>query len=248
MRLLEICVDTLEDAAVAIAGGANRIELCSALSVGGLTPSAGLTQSVLALARPRGVAVRAMVRPRAGDFAYDPSDLEVARAEGAALLAQGVDGLVFGAARHGALDMAALDGWLLAMRGVRGDAGFTLHRAIDVVDDLPAAAIAAADLGFDCILSSGGERRAAEGLGTLAQMQQRAGERICIMPGSGVRSDNVADILRQTGARAVHASAAAPRSASPDPRAHALGFEAEPRRSAVLDEVRALRAAMDRLP
>lgn len=243
--LLEICVDTLDDLETAIAGGADRIELCSALALGGLTPSAGFAAQAIRLAKSAGVAIRAMVRPRDGDFSYARGDLMVASADGAALLAQGVDGLVFGAARNGILHHDALVAWVAAMRAVRPDAGLTLHRAIDLTADLPAAAEQAADIGFDCVLSSGGAVKAADGLAVLAAMQARVGDRITIMPGSGIRPENVADVVRQTGVRAVHASAAMPDQADIDPRVLTLGFAQGPQRRTRLEDVRALRQAID---
>ncbi|SFF73055.1 copper homeostasis protein [Novosphingobium sp. CF614] len=245
--LLEICVETIDDLHAAIEGGADRIELCSALAVGGLTPSAGLAAEAVRAARARGLAVRAMVRPRDGDFDYAQADLAVAEAEGAALLAQGVDGLVFGMGRDGMLDRAAMARWVQAMRAIRPDAGLTLHRAIDLADDPLAGVDLAADLGFDCILSSGGAIRASDGLGVLKAMRARAGNRLTIMPGSGIRAGNVAHVIAETGARAVHASAAETDGQSPDPRVIALGFANGPRRRTAREEVRALRRALDAL-
>lgn len=243
--LLEVCVDTIDDLVAALDGGAERIELCSALSVGGLTPSAGFASRAVELAQGQSVPVRAMVRPRDGDFAYSAVDLETAEAEGIALLKLGVDGLVFGATRAAFLDRDALGRWCDAMRRVRPDVGLTLHRAIDLVADQLGAVDLAAELGFDCILSSGGAERADEGLPILDAMRERAGGRIAIMPGSGVRSANVVSIVEATGVGAVHASAAVGAGAAPDPRVLELGFAVGPRRRTCAREVHALRTALD---
>lgn len=241
---LEICVETMADVHAALAGGADRIELCSALALGGLTPSAGLTAQAVAAVRDAGASVRAMVRPRDGDFTYDAEDLAVAKAEGAALIAQGVDGLVFGAVRDDRLDIATLEIWVASMRRERADIGFTLHRAIDLVADPVAAVEQAVSIGFDLILTSGGAVQAVQASTAIAAMEQVAAGRITIMPGSGVRSGNVAALLSQTGARAVHASARVD-SQPADPRALAMGFATGARRQASREEVAALRRAID---
>lgn len=210
---LEICVETVAGAAAAITGGCDRIELCAALALGGLTPSAGLVAAVLDVARPAGVAVRAMVRPQPGGFTYDATTLALAQREAAALVAAGVDGLVFGATREGALDTAALAGVCDALPAT---VGMTLHRAIDVVDDPVAAVDTAVALGFDHILTSGGAASAPAGAATIARMVARAAGRCTVMAGAGVAPGNVAALIAATGVRAVHGSAstaAAPASA-----------------------------------
>lgn len=139
---LEICVESAAGAAAAIAGGCDRIELCSALALGGLTPSAGLVSQVLAMAGPAGVPVRAMVRPRAGGFDYGAEDMALALAEARALVTAGVQGLVFGATAGGRLAEREMGAWIAGL----GDdcPPLTLHRAIDVVADPVAADTAGA--------------------------------------------------------------------------------------------------------
>jgi len=242
--LLEICVETMTDLETALAGGADRIELCGALALGGLTPSQGLARQAVDRVRAAGRTVRAMVRPRDGDFAYDAAEVATAVAEGAALIEIGVDGLVFGAARDGALDADALATWTAAMRARRPEIGLTLHRAIDLLDDPVSAVDLAAELGFDHILTSGGAVKAADALAVLAAMEQRAARRLVVMPGSGVRAANVRSVIDATGAWAVHASASEQASA-PDGRALAMGFALGARRRTSLGEVVALRAALD---
>nr|WP_241769125.1 copper homeostasis protein CutC [Sphingomonas melonis] len=158
---LEICVESAVGAAAAIAGGCDRIELCSALALGGLTPSAGLVAEVLALAVPAGVPVRAIVRPRAGGFDYDAEDMVLALAEARALVAAGVQGLVFGATAGGKLAEREMRAWIAGLGEDRPP--LTLHRAIDVVADPVAAVDVAVSLGFDHVLTSGGARTAMEG-------------------------------------------------------------------------------------
>lgn len=236
---LEICVDTLASARAAVSGGADAIELCSALELGGLTPSAGLTRAVVAIAQPAGVAVRAMVRPRAGGFAYDEDEIETAIAEAQALLEAGVDGLVFGAVRDGRLDRAAIATWGAGL-GARA-LGLTLHRAIDVTENPVAGVEEAVTLGFDQVLSSGGAIRAWDGRETLARMVRVADGRCRIVAGSGVRPELVADLVAATGSAAIHASARGREiGAGPDP--FGFGVASPPADEAV---VRALRRAVD---
>ncbi|MGK2912107.1 MAG: copper homeostasis protein CutC [Sphingobium sp.] len=244
-KLLEICVETMADMATAIRGGAGRIELCSALALGGLTPSAGLAGLAVRQARSSRTPVHAMVRPRDGDFAYDRQELEMAVAEGIALIDAGVDGLVFGAARDGRLDTEVMALWCKAVRARRVDISLTLHRAIDLVADPVAAVDDAVALGFHHILSSGGAQVATDALPVLAAMQARAAGHLAVMPGSGVRSSNVAAVLAATGTAEVHSSASIAAQAVDD-RALAMGFALGARRRTSLEEVRALRAALDR--
>ena len=235
---LEICVESAAGAAAAIAGGCDRIELCGALALGGLTPSAGLVAAVLAVATPAGVPVRAMVRPRPGGFDYDADTLALAITEAQALAAAGVQGLVFGATSQGVLAVEAIALWVAALGDDRP--ALTLHRAIDVVDDPVAAVDAAVALGFDHVLTSGGARSAPAGAETIAAMVARAAGRCTIMAGAGVAPANVAALVAQTGVRAVHGSASDPAPAETD----RLGFGPLPRPTNV-NTVKALRRAID---
>lgn len=236
---LEICVDSLVSAHRAIAGGADQIELCSALALGGLTPSQGLAEAVLAVARPAGVAVRAMVRPRAGDFAYNADEMAIAAGEARALLAAGVDGLVFGVARHGAIDWLAMNRW----RDRAGAPHITLHRAIDTVADPIGTVAEAGASGIDQILSSGGQPRAIDGIATLSAMAERAEGRCRVVAGAGVDPGN-ARLFVAAGLRALHATARSnggrTTATVPDPLGFGLAF-------APADEtiVRALREEVD---
>jgi copper homeostasis protein len=230
---LEVCVEDLAGIVAACDGGADRIELCAGLALGGLTPCAALMASAVQICSPAGIPIHAMVRPRAGDFAYDESEMGLALAAGEALIAAGADGLVFGAARDGRLDTAALRLWVdrFADRTARSGAAveLTLHRAIDTVDDPVAAIEIAVALGFDRILSSGGEPAASLGAATLRRMVDRAGGRCRIAAGSGITPANVTDIIASTGVDEVHASASRT-TGQPDPKLVALGFASGPRK------------------
>jgi copper homeostasis protein len=236
---LEICVDSVAGARAAIAGGADGIELCSALELGGLTPSAGLVRALVAMARPAGVAVRAMVRPRAGGFAYDRDEITTAIGEARALLDDGVDGLVFGAARGGRLDRSAIEMWREGI-GERA-AKLTLHRAIDLTENPVASVNEAIALGFDQVLSSGGAASAWDGRETLARMVGAAERRCRIVAGAGVRPEQVGALVAAIGCRSIHASARSGEAAA-GPDTFGFGTGSVPADEEV---VRALRRAVD---
>jgi copper homeostasis protein len=235
--LLEVCVDTADGLAAAIAGGADRIELCSALELGGLTPSPGL----MAIAAKAEIPVYAMIRPRGGDFVYSAAELDQMRRDMDAARMAGMAGVVFGASRsdHN-LDEDAMRVLARQAEGL----GTTLHRAVDLAPHMLAAVDAAAGLGFERILSSGGKKTALEGLELLHAMHERAKGRISVMPGSGVNAGNVAQILAAIPAIEIHASCSA---AGPEPtdKALAFGFAQGPIRVTAADKVAKLRAALE---
>ena len=235
--LLEVCVDTADGLFAAVAGGAGRIELCSALELGGLTPSPGLMQIAASVACP----VYAMVRPRGGGFVYSPAELDQMHRDIDAVGAAGLAGIVIGAnGEKSGLDRAALG----ALMRHRGALGATLHRAIDLCPDMLEAVDAAADLGFERILTSGGALNALAGLETLAVMHERAMGRLKIMPGGGVSPDNAAKLLIAFRCAEIHASCSVTEP-TPDARLAEFGFDNGPRRRTSAQRVRALRAALD---
>jgi len=234
--ILEICVDDPAGIDAAVAGGADRIELCAALELGGLTPSAALVECALAA----GCRTHMMIRPRAGGFVLDDGEAALMIGEIRLAIARGVAGVVVGALRpDGRLDREAL----ARFRDAARDATIVLHRAIDLVPDPVSAVREAAELGYDKILSSGGALTAIEGMATLAAMVDAAGDRLSIVAGSGVTPDNVGQLIAGTGVREVHGSASRP---GPDPDAGTmrLGFAAGPRRRTDRMIVQRLRAAI----
>jgi copper homeostasis protein len=197
--LLEVCVDSVDGLEAAIAGGADRIELCSALDLGGLTPTPGL----IAAAARAPIPVYAMIRPHARSFVWSSAEAAAMLAEIDAVRAAGLAGVVLGAALpDGALDVALLETLRARAKGL----GATLHRVFDLVPDFASALETAIALGFERVLTSGGAARAEDGLATLRALEQQAAGRIGIMPGSGVSAANVARIVRELGAKEVHAS------------------------------------------
>lgn len=235
--LLEICVEDASGLQAAIAGGAGRIELCSALALGGLTPSPGL----MAEAARAPIPVMAMIRPRAGGFVWSTEDLRQMRADIAAARNAGLAGVVLGASRPD----GRLDEWMLTTLLNEADGmDTTLHRCFDLTPDKPQALETAIHLGFCRILTSGGAPSAPEGAGILQTLMQQAGPRITVMPGAGIRPESL-PALRHLPLREVHASCSMPEPEAP--AIAALGFGPPERRVTSESAVRALSAALARM-
>lgn len=234
--LLEICVADAASLEAAIAGGADRIELCSALELGGLTPSPGLMR----LAAEAPIPVYAMVRPRAGDFVFSAREGELMLADIEAVGAAGLAGVVLGASRpDGRLDEALLS----RLHGHAQGLGSTLHRAFDLVPEPLEALETAIALGFERILTSGGALTAPAGLEVLLRLHQAARGRIGIMPGSGLTATNIAALLTALPVAQVHSSCSAP--GEPwHPDAIRLGFASGVPRRTEAAIVRVFRQAM----
>ncbi|WP_426129669.1 copper homeostasis protein CutC [Pararhizobium sp. PWRC1-1] len=238
--LLEVCVEDAAGLRAAVDGGADRIELCSALSVGGLTPSPGL----MALAGKVDIPVYAMIRPRPGDFVFDASDIAVMRVEIDAARSAGLAGVVLGASGpDGSLDRETLGMLVDHAQGL----GLTLHRAFDLVPDFAEAVEIAVDLGFERILTSGGAKRAPDGVDALAGVIADAKGRISIMPGSGVTLATVGGLLSRLSVTEVHSSCSVEKPAH-DARLVSLGFVAASARQTDEQAVRALKARLTVAP
>jgi copper homeostasis protein len=199
--LLEIAANSPDSALAAQIGGADRIELCVALEVGGLTPSPGM----LALVRERmSIPVHVLIRPRAGDFVYGDAECETMLRDIEACAALGCDGVVLGVLdADGGIDMARCRALIAAAKGL----GVTFHRAIDVSRDPLQALEDIIALGCERVLSSGAQPSAMAGASLLREMVSRAGGRIVVMPGAGIDAGNLAALREATGAREFHASA-----------------------------------------
>ena len=206
--VLEVCVDSTASALAAKRGGADRLELCADLIVGGTTPSLTLVQQVRA---ETGLPVRALLRPRFGDFCYDRYELAQMEQLAAELVEAGADGIVTGVLTpEGALDAGAMQPIYAAARRAAEKAGrpvdCTLHRAFDVCRDPFAALEAAKALGLATILTSGQAASAPQGAALLRQLTERAGKDVEILAGAGVSAQNIPVLAAQTGVRAFHLS------------------------------------------
>ena len=206
--LLEVCVDTIEGALAAERAGAGRIELCAALSEGGLTPSVGLMTAAARLNNP----AFAMIRPRSGLFHFTPEEVTIMLADIDSARAAGLAGVVLGVQdARGALDMAVLARLSERATGM----GRTLHRVIDVVPDPLVALDQAVLLGFARVLTSGAKPLAPDGTELIAEMVRRAGGALSVMPGCGLTPQNVSSVISATGATEVHAACNAPVTGDP---------------------------------
>ena len=201
MALLEVCCGGLESVDAAVAGGARRIELCSALEVDGLTPPVDWLKAVKG--RYPSLTVHVLVRPRAGNFVYAPDEVETMAVQAGQALEAGADGIVVGALTPSRdVDEAAMERLLASI-----DKPVTFHRAFDACRRPFEALEKIIGLGCSRILTSGQGPTVTEGADMLRELRKRAGERILILPGGGVTPANAARTLRLTGCTEIHASA-----------------------------------------
>jgi len=199
--LLEICCGSLDDALESAAGGADRVELCSCLFLGGLTPSIG--SLIEAKTRLR-VPVVFMVRPRGGGFCYTEAEMAAMEHDAAMAVTHGADALVFG--------ILTADGRIDARRTARlrelaGTRETVFHRAFDVTPDPFRAVDELVDLGITRILTSGQRDTVVEGLELIRTLVDYAGDRIQILPGGGIRPYQFDGVIAQTGCRQIHVAA-----------------------------------------
>ncbi|PID64149.1 MAG: copper homeostasis protein CutC [Gammaproteobacteria bacterium] len=209
----EICVDNMSSIETAVKAQVDRVELCSALAVGGLTPSYGFLKQAM---RFSSVEHHVMIRPRAGDFCFAPSEIAMMRDDIQTAKALGAHGVVLGAlTANGQIDIKACEQFIQAADGME----VTFHRAFDLCNDAEKALEQIIELGFTRLLTSGQAKTAWLGREKIAQLIAQSRGRIAIMPGAGVTSDNVLDIIRETGASDIHFSA----KMKQDKRAHHNG-------------------------
>jgi copper homeostasis protein len=201
----EVCVDSAEAAIAAQAGGANRVELCSDLLEGGLTPSHG----TLRVARERlTIGIMAMVRPRGGDFCYSDTEFAVMREDLVAAKSLGANGVVFGVLHpDGTIDRDRTAELIALARPLP----VTFHRAFDVTRDPFAALDTLIGLGVDRVLTSGQEPSVLEGLDLITALVKRANGRIVVMPGGGITERTVGKIAAASGATELHFASLEPR-------------------------------------
>lgn len=200
--LTEVCVDSVDGVAAAAAAGADRVELCVALSEGGLTPSSAMIEQALQICGRTEVNV--LIRPRGGDFCYDTSELQVMRSDITTARKQGAHAVVIGALTPaGRVDEAALSGLLEAA----GSMPVTFHRAIDMALDPISAVELLKQYAVKRILTSGGRPTALQGATVIRQMVSEAGDELTILAGGGVRAHNVAQLVKLTQVEEVHFTA-----------------------------------------
>lgn len=198
--MLEVCVDSVESAVAAEGGGAERLELCAALVIGGISPTPALYEAVK---KRVDTPVRAMVRPRFGDFLYTPAEKEVMLAETRAWRDAGVEGVVTGALlADGRLDAQFLAEFMEVSQGMKR----TLHRAFDLCADPFAALEEAVSLGFNTILTSGQKANCRAGAELIGELHRRAAGRIEILVGAGVDAAAIRDLRKSTGCTSYHMS------------------------------------------
>jgi copper homeostasis protein len=196
--LVEVCAGSVGDIEAAASPGANRIELCSALELGGLTPSMGLVELVLAASR---LPVIAMLRPRSGGFCYDRQEFAAMRRDAEQFLQLGVAGLAFGIlTQEGEIDVVSCRELVQQAAGRQT----VFHRAFDFVRDQRNALEQLIDIGFMRVLTSGGAPTAKEGAPAIHRLVVQAAGRIEIMAGGGIREENVVEIVENTGCRQIH--------------------------------------------
>jgi copper homeostasis protein len=202
--LIEVCAGSVADVSAAMAVGADRIELCAALELGGVTPSTGIVEAALEASR---LPVIVMLRPRAGGFCYDDDEFKVMLRDASRFLDLGVAGVAFGVLnRRQRVDVARARE---IIDGVKPREA-VFHRAFDLVADRLAALTELIEIGCTRVLTSGGQATAVEGINALRDLVDLGGSRIEIMPGGGIRADNIREIVRQTKCRQIHLGASAP--------------------------------------
>ncbi len=199
--LVEVCVDSVEGALAAQAGGAARVELCDNLFEGGTTPSAG---TIVLARRHLDIGLHVIIRPRGGDFCYSAIEYDVMCHDVEEAKRLGADGVVIGLLTPaGDIDVERVRGLIERARPL----SVTFHRAFDVCRDPFAALETLIDLGVDRVLTSGQDRTVLDGLDLLTQLVQRAGERIIVLAGGGVNERNAPKIIAQSGVKEIHVSA-----------------------------------------
>lgn len=201
-RLLEVCVDNFESAMAAIAGGAGRIELCSALSEGGLTPTPGFL-SRIQTHNATNIPIYCMLRCRTSNFMYSDEEIEIMKQDIVTLKKAGANGFVFGALlENGDVDMKKCREIIKTAYPLP----VTFHRAFDHCRRPTIEIEVIIDLGFERVLTSGKQENAQLGSKLIKKLVEQVENRIIIMPGGGINKDNVKYIMENTGALEYHGS------------------------------------------
>ena len=228
MRKIEVCSTSLDDAREAEAGGAIRIELCSAITCGGVTPSHGLIKSIVD--ENLNLDINVLIRAREGGFCYTEAEVEAMCQDIEFCREAGVHGVVIGAlTADGDIDMEACQ----KMVAAAGEMSITFHRAFDICREPLVALEQIISLGCHRLLTSGQQSSAEQGAEFIAELVKRAAGRIIIMPGAGINPKNIAAIEQKTAATEFHSTAAID-SADSAYRGQAVSFAAYPQREGVI--------------
>lgn len=201
-KIIEICCGSYEDALAAYRGGAKRIELNSALYLGGLTPSLG----VLRLCKENtDLKVIAMVRPRGAGFCYREAEFETMKTDAELLMLNGADGIAFGCLdRNREIHAEQTEGMVGIIKKYHGEAVF--HRAFDCVRDPYESMEQLIALGIDRVLTSGMKPKAMDGIELITELQRRYGARVELLAGSGMNAENAREMMERSGISQIHSS------------------------------------------
>lgn len=240
--LLEVAANSVASALAAQEGGAGRVELCAALELGGVTPS----YAEIATARDQlAIPLYVLIRPRGGDFLYSDFECEVMQRDIEVCVALGCDGVVLGVLdAEGQVDAARCRALVAAARPL----GVTFHRAFDKVCDPTRALEAVIDLGCERLLTSGGQASAFDGAAQIRALRAQAAGRVVVMPGAGVHARNIAALAQATGANEFHASAKQQLPSHMRHRPPGLDDMAGGEWRSDVAEIRAMVAALEKLP
>ena len=198
--LLEICANSHQSAINAQEAGAHRIELCSELSIGGITPSYGLIEQVV---ESLSIPVFVLIRPRSGNFYYSEEEFEVIKQDIQICKTLGVQGIVSGVLnKNNTIDLKRTEELIELSKPLP----FTFHRAVECVPNPEEALEQLIDLGADRILTSGQQPKAIEGISLLKKLNKQANDRITILVGSGIDAENAIS-FKEVGFKEIHASA-----------------------------------------
>lgn len=198
--ILEVCVDSFTSLLTAKKAGADRIELCSALNIGGLTPSYGLMKQAKSI---EDIEIFIMIRPRSGDFLYDEMEYDTMKNDIEVVKEMGFDGIVTGMLlEDGRIDLEKMKEIVELAKPLK----VVLHRAFDDAKEPEGNIPDLIDMGIERILTSGQRENALEGIEYIANIQKLYGEKITIMPGTGINGGNIEEIYNKTGCTNYHMS------------------------------------------
>jgi copper homeostasis protein len=196
--IIEVCANSIDSALAAQQGGADRIELCCNLIEGGTTPSFATIEFARSLLSIR---LNVLIRPRGGDFLYSNLEFEIMKRDIEVCKKMGVDGVVFGVLdENGNIDKVRTKELIKAARPMN----VTFHRAFDMSNDPFQALSVLMDMGVERLLTSGQQEKALDGISLIEKLVTLAGDKIIIMPGSGITSRNIKEIILATGAKEYH--------------------------------------------